>query len=423
MTPPVHPGQRNAGLFLAQGILFFAGVAFIDSTTVLPLFIERFTGHAELAGAAAALRTAATLVLQFAIGLAVPRIRNLPRYLGSVMLAGYTLPALMVPLLLLTDRSSVLVTALLVIITLLWVADGAIVIAWYDLFGRTVPARGRGRILGFQQLFGGAASVLAALAIKLILDADRLGARVQYALVFLCAAVMLALSASTMLFTRDVERKIPPRGGIGRALRRIPGIWSTNGRYRALLVTQALFALATMCAPHLLLFAKNWFGLRPSEVTWLIGIQVAGSLAGGLAAAVVAPRWGNGVLVGIFAAVSAAIPCAALAAHLFLPGSPSAWPVLAGMMLLSGIGGAAWVGFGNRAIDILAPEDIPPGMAAVSLVSLPLSVAPYVAGLVAARTGYAALLWTCAALGVAALAVSLAAPRVRAAAPETRSAA
>ncbi len=80
--------RRNSRALLAQGILFFAGVAFLDANTVLPLFIERFSGRADLAGAAATIRQSAALLLQFGIGLAVPRIRSLPRYLAAVMMAG-----------------------------------------------------------------------------------------------------------------------------------------------------------------------------------------------------------------------------------------------------------------------------------------------------------------------------------------------
>src|SRR5690349_9011254 len=117
---------------LAQGILFSIGIAFIDTNTVVPLFIERFTGRAELAGAAASLRLTTSLVTQFVVGMSVPRIRNLPRYIAVMMFAGYSLPFLMAPILMAGGSAPLVVGSLLAVVALLWVADGAIVIAWYD---------------------------------------------------------------------------------------------------------------------------------------------------------------------------------------------------------------------------------------------------------------------------------------------------
>jgi hypothetical protein len=113
----------------------------------------------------------------------------------------------------------------------------------------------------------------------------------------------------------------------------------------------------------------------------------------------------------VFAGVALLVHAAGLAALVWLRDSPAAWPVLATLMFLSGVSAAAWIGFANRTIDILAPGDLPPGLAAVSLVSIPLSLAPWAAGLLAARAGFEVLLAGCAVLGAAALAAMILAPR------------
>ncbi len=399
--------RRNTSAILTQGILFSIGIAFIDTNTVVPLFVERFTGHAELAGAAATLRLSTTLLTQFAVGLVVPRIRNLPRYLSLMMLAGYSLPLLIVPVLLASSSGPLLVAALLAVVALFWMADGAIVIAWYDLLGRTVSARGRGRVLGLLQLFGSIGSVASALAIKAILDSPSIPARTQYVLIFLTGGLLLLVSALAMLRARDHVRAPAPSGGLLLGLRRLPQIWRGSAGYRSVAAVQVLFTLATMCVPHLLLFSKDQFALPPWRVTWLIAVQVVGALAGGLAATLVAPRRGNAALVALFAGVGLAVPATGLVALLWLRDAPATWTLLLGLMFLSGVSGAAWIGFSGRTIDVLSPGDLPVGMAAVSLVSVPLSFAPWAAGILAARAGFAVLLTVCAVLAAGALAIAV----------------
>ncbi len=312
----------------------------------------------------------------------------------------------MVPALLASQDSRLLVGSLLAVVALFWTADGAVVVAWYDLFGRTVPARSRGRILGFQQLFGGIGAVAAAFAIKLVLDARTLPVRTQYLLVFSAGGLILLASALCMLCTADVPRPSIARERLATTFRRIPRVLAGNARFRSLAAVQLAFTLSVMCVPHLIVFSKNAFALPPHLVTWLIGIQVAGTLAGGLAAALAAHRWGNDRLIVFFTASALGTSLCGLAAIAGMPGSQAAWPVLAVLVFLSGVTGASWTGFANRAIEVLAPEDLPVGLAAVSLLSFPLSFAPYLAGIAAGRLGYAALLGACAVLAAAALAVA-----------------
>jgi hypothetical protein len=372
--------------------------------------VERFTGRAELAGAAASLRLTTSLVTQFVVGLSIPRIRNLPRYIAVMMFAGYSLPFLMVPVLMAGASPVLAVASLLGVIALLWVADGAIVIGWYDLVGRTLSGKGRASLLSNLQLFGSIGSFASAVLVKVILDATAMDPRIQYTLIFLCAGVFLVGGASMMLFTRDRVRQPAPAGGLLLSLRRLPAIWKGSARYRSVVAVQVLFALATMCIPHLILFCKDAFQLPPHRVTWLIGIQFAGALAGGLAGMIVAPRRGNAALVILFSAVALAVPAAAIVALLWLRDAPVTWLLVQAIMFLSGTAGAAWIGFANRTIDILPPGDLPPGMAAVSLVSVPLSLAPYGAGLLAGRAGFGVMLGLCAALAAAALVTALRVP-------------
>ena len=331
---------RNARAFTLQGVFYFVGIAFFDTSTVLPLFLRTLSSNLALVGAAVALRSFATLIVQVLFGMAVVKVRHVPRYLSGMMFASFSAPLLVAAGLLAGMRGSTAVVLLFVALAVQWICDGFVAIGYYDLMGRTLGPSDRGRVMGTMQVIGGAGAVGAALVIKLILDLEQVDPIARYTALFLCGGVILFLSALSFATTRDLPHRVPQADYRPlRHLREIPGLLRTNPVFVRALVCQVFLTLAMTVAPFVLLIARDQYLLADSLVTLLLGLQVAGSVFGGVLVLYVSPRYGNHRSVQLFTLLLVVGVTAGLcaAAGLFPP-----FPSLAMLALSAGIGAASW---------------------------------------------------------------------------------
>lgn len=116
--------KRNYLLLTADGTFFFIGMAFLDASSVVPVFIDNYTGSLQLAGLAITIKTAASLLAQLLIGPYVSRIRYLPSFIIRIMFLSRPLPLLMVPVLLSNTDPYLIVGIFLFLFFLLWVSLG-----------------------------------------------------------------------------------------------------------------------------------------------------------------------------------------------------------------------------------------------------------------------------------------------------------
>ena len=399
---------RNVRAFTVQGVLYFVGIAFFDTSTVLPLFLRTLSSNLALVGAAVALRSFATLIVQVLFGIAVVKIRHVPRYLSGMMFAGYSAPLLVAAGLLAGMRGSTAVVLLFVALAVQWICDGFIAIGYYDLLGRTLGPSDRGRAMGTMQFIGGAGAVGAALVIKVILDLEDVDPIARYTALFLCGGVVLFLSALSFATTRDLPHRVPQTDYRPlRHLREIPGLLRANPVFVRALVCQVFLTLAMTVAPFVLLIARDQYHLADSLVTLLLGLQVSGSVFGGILVLYVSPRYGSHRSVQLFVLVLILGIASGLgaAAGLIPP-----FPALAMLALSAGICAASWAGIMGYFVDVAEKGRIPLYMATNSLVMLPLAGAGLLGGVAADRFGFPVLLAVCLAFAIAALGLSLRLP-------------
>jgi MFS family permease len=399
---------RNVRAFTVQGVLYFVGIAFFDTSTVLPLFLRTLSSNLALVGAAVALRSFATLAVQVLFGMAVVKVRHVPRYLSGLLFAGYSAPLLVAAGLLAGMRGSTAVVLLFAALAVQWICDGFVSIGYYDLMGRTLGPSDRGRAMGAMQFVGGAGAVGAALVIKLILDLEHVDPIVRYTSLFLCGGVVLFLSALSFATTRDLPHRVPQADYRPlRHLREIPGLLRTRPVFVQALVCQAFMTLAMTVSPFVLLIARDQYHLADSLVTLLLGLQIAGSVLGGILVMYVSPRYGNHRSVQLFTLLLVlGIAAGLCAAAGFIPPFPS----LVLLALSAGIGAASWAGFMGYFVDVAEKSRIPLYMSCNSLIMLPLAGAGLLGGVAAERFGFPVLLVVCLVFAVAALGLSLRLP-------------
>lgn len=398
-------GKVTMTAFALQGIFFITGYCFFDGNTVLPLFIETFTGRPELAGTAGALRQFADYLVQLLLGAYVVKVKNVPRYLAVCLLIGYSAPLFCAMALSLGLRGMAIFWTLLAGVALMWICDGLMVIGYYDLFGRTVSAENRGRVLGYQQMIGGAGAMAAAFLIKRILDRTDLDTVSKYIWIFGMGGLLLIPGALVMLGVRDTktreaavretktrEAAVRETGAAyspGAELKKIPRCLKQDRALRKVLLCQICFTCAMMVSPYILLLCRNGLGMAEEEVSSMLRVQVLGTLAGGAASAFLAPRFGNRFSVVFYCGM--ALLCG-LSGLLGVGGMGSAHGAALLMVITSGVAAASWAGFMNVLIDLSGGTDTHVYLLANGIATLPLSAAGVAAGQIVKHAGYRALL-------------------------------
>ena len=407
--------KRNYSALLAEGAFFTAGLSFIDANAVVPVFIFAYTQSLLLAGLAATINFASSILMQTLVGPYVKGIRNVPRYISLIMFLFRPLPLLMIPVLFMNLDPWLTTGIFLFIYALFFAGDGLVVVPWIDLFGRTVESGRRGLLLGNQQVLGGIGALLAGSAVKATLDHPMLNNNQRFSIIFGGAAVVMTLSSAAMAFSRDLPHKVTQeKPNHLRYYRQMPAYIRRSPLFAQIALTRILSIIAAMVAPFVILFCQDLLSLSRKEVSTLIVIQIIGSLAGGFLWGKISHRLGNhrvilisqslGLLLALSVILLAMLPRLAMPAFLL-------WP----LVLVNGINMAAWIGFVNYTIDIVHAEERTVYMLISNLMTFPFAFLPFFAGIVAQSFGYAPI------FAISAIAASMAVIRAtRLKAPESQ---
>lgn len=383
--------NRNYYALMIEGTLFFTGLAFLDTNSVIPIFIHTFTHSLQLAGLASTAGSASSLLAQLFIGPYVRKIKNMPAFISTIMFLFRPLPLLMLPILMFITNPYIVAWAFLAIYALLWASDGLIVVPWLDVFSRTIPDDQRGKLLGNQQLLGGIGSLIAGFIIKITLQNAKLSATRKYSVLFGISGILLLLSALAMTFVKDAPRKDNHKSSnILEYYRTLPELLNKNKAYRHMLATQIVGSFAGMTLPFLILFGQNTFALSPNQVSTLIYIQIIGSLIGGLFWGNISHRLGNKYIILTSQVINLVLPSLALTS-LGLNKFLSPLFILVPICILGGINKGAWMGYTNYTIDITDEEDRPAYFVLTSLITFPATFLPYLAGAIADTWGFVPL--------------------------------
>lgn len=390
------PAATAARLFLLQGVLYFIGACFFDVNTVIPLFIESVTGRVEWAGVASTISKAAALFFQVLVGAHVGGVKNAPRYVALFLGLGYAMPIAMLIPIALGLRGTALAVCMFCAVGVFWSADGAAIVAYYDLFGRTVSGRDRGRVLGMQQFLGSAGAIGGAVAVKAILDAEGLPLTTRYSLLFLIGGALMLMGIPAVAAVRDDPERRPQtarhRERFGEMLR----CAHRNAAFRDMLACQVFFQISAMSAPYLLLMARKAMALPETTISTLLFLQVLGALLGGGLVAGLSPRRGSRVVSRMICVISMA---SALAGWLAAQGSFPAVALAALSVVASGMTAASWAAFMGATIDLAEERHRPLYIAFTSLVTLPVAASGVLAGQIVLRLGYSWMLGICFVAG------------------------
>lgn len=395
--------KRNYLLLVLEGSCFMGGTGFINSSTVVPVFINMITHSKELVGLTLALGSFFTYFGRLLIGPFLPHVRNHARFAATIMFICRPLP-LLIPLFVFSKQYELSVVVLVITYSILWLQDGLVVPSWSEVLANTVDSERHGRLLGMQMLIGGVASIGAGILVNVFLNNPALDTHMAFGLIFLLGALLLTASCFAMAFAQNAPHQSEP-GPVRfrKYYSELPGYLKKEKDNTRMLGVQFLLMVAGMCIPFIILFSTEKLRLSAGVSAQLIIAQSIGSPVGGWLWGQICDRWGCRAgmkLAGVNILLISVLPLLAL----FFAGSPL--PFILAAMFLAGVNGGVWTCYYVYTVQVVRPESRPACMVLASVVTLPATLSSYLAGFIAERFGYAPLFALCAVIGVGSIVFS-----------------
>ena len=387
---------------LLHGAFYRAGIAFSDPTSVLPVFLNHFTGSLTMIGLFSALMQGGGVLPQLFVANRLESVRRKkPVLLAAIWVraAAWGILGVLAYFWHGGDATLVLV-ALLTLLFIFSFAGGVASVPFNDLWGKTLPATIRGRFFGHRQLWGGVMALGAAYTVKRVLGDASLVFPNNYGMLFLLSFGFLVISYIALSSVRE------PAGVIIETPRRLSVFmdhslrmaWNDRDLGR-LLLSRMTIGFGAFALPFYVLFGKHELQMPTGQIGTLVGAQVAGAILSNIAWAELSDRLGNRSVIRLTGVVGLLIPALTLISRHV--GGSSLLVVVFGLIgcHISGMG----IGFNNYLLEI-APAPLRPAYIAMSGTLAGSSfLLPIAGGLVVDLWGYEATFTVTAVVAVAGL--------------------
>jgi MFS family permease len=344
-APVPLDAPRNALAFVGDIAAFMVGTYFIPPTTVLVGLASQLTEDKTLIGVVGMTWSVTWFLPQLVAAHLVRSKRWQKPYLIIPSLVGRNGLLLMALWLLITQAQAPLLTVWVLVgcLALFNVCDAVAGVAWFDMLSRALSSRVRARVVSIGQVVGGVLGIGAGLIVERVLQPDGLSFPQNYAFIFGCAWVAMAISLAIISLLRELPmteaehahaQQVDLLSSLKVALR-------SDGIFRRVLVVRVLTGIELMAASFYLVFAKEQFGLGDA-ITGVVNIAlIVGGIVGIAAFGWLAERFTALSVVRSAAAMQFAAPALALAFALLGPvlrASPAV--VIAGFVIIFALRGA-----------------------------------------------------------------------------------
>lgn len=415
-----HYARFNFLVLVGDVTFFFVGIAFLDAATVLPSLVTRLGGGPEIVGMLAALKQGGFWLPQLLVAHRLQgRTRLLP-FLLSVCLWGrvWMFPAALALLVWGETVPTLALGLLIAAYGLLWIGDGAGVVPWTALIGRTIPTPKRGQFFATTQVVSGLGRIGVGLIVAYVLAGDAVPFPASGALLVLGSAVFLMVSFGFLARLREPEPdptvapSAPPSPALGAYVRALPAALRSRPGFGRLALAQVLAGAAAAGAPFYLLWAQSTASapLPPGvEGRFLVVLTLGGLLC--------APVWGwltdrrgpRAALLAVFAAgvVSPAV---------VLAGGWAGWGTGAfavAYFFLGGVLEGGWTVFTNYLLEMIPAPEQTTFIGLLSVLTVPVLLLPLLAGFLVKSLGAPLVLVGCGVLLLAGLCVAAGLPDPR----------
>ena len=396
---------------------WMAGSACVDPGAVLPVFVSTLTGSKLVVAALTVMPGVGWAALQL---IGVSQVMHRPHkkgYLLKIAALGRA-PMLVLPVLLLACAPSkaTMLWALVGCYAVLFLTDGLIGAAWYDIIAKTIPSGLRGRFFGTMNIVGALGALAAGWVVKRVLASPHLPYPRQYGVLFACMCGGLLLSYLLLAMIREPAGPVcsPERQPVRQVLGQVPRVWRASPALRRLLYVSWLGSVANLAWPFYVLYGMQALGLPTAAGAVFIWAAAGGSMAASLVWAGVNDRRGpRAVIVGV-AALRALPPLLALAIPALaatFPGwaAPGTGQYVYGLVFLftGALAGGGMIGFSSYLLEVAPAPERPLYVGLGNTLAAPGLLAPVLGGWLVSVWSYQPVFLLAGALGLATLTVSL----------------
>ena len=412
----------NFAVIVSEAAFFMAGLAWVEPSAVLPLFISHLGGSTVIVGLIAVMLQLGFKVPQvFMAAVIGHRPNRLPYLRWPILLGVIPLLAFVVYLWLAGVGNAVTVLWFLAIAyCCLFLGNGFLGLPWYDIVAKSIPPGLRGRFFGTMQFVSAITAFAVGFAVRYALGAAGPGYPRNYILLFTAMGLFMCLSTIGCWMIREPIRPVLARPqSLAEILRSALPMLRNHSAFRSLTIT-ALFAFAVMGAtPFYIVYAKQHLGIRDEAAgmyiwAWTIGGAIASLLWGHLndsrgPRAVVR---GTSVLLCLTPLLALALPASVLWLGQTFPCLISALPYLYGLVFLCAGASvnAIWFGATNYLFELAGHEHRPRYIAVFQLCTIPSSLSALALGWLLNHAPFALMFALAATCGAAALVSSLRMP-------------
>lgn len=395
--------RRNFVSLVGDWIFFVTGMAFISYTSVIPSFVNQLTDFAPLIGLATTIPNGAWLLPQLVAANYVGSKQRKKPWVIKLSLIGrpvYFLAALI--MFVAGARYPWLLLSVFFLAEIVFsMTDGLQMPAWFDIMGKAIPSRRRGRFYTTAQVLTGLLSMAVGAAVARVLGPGGPPFPQNYALLFgSCSALLMVSLAFFTRVKEPIQQEELEREPWGAYLPRLLRLLREDRQFRLINVVRMLSGIGGLALPFYVVHATDVLDVGDASIGLFVSAQVLGGLVTSLAMGYLNERSGSRIVAQLTAFQSLLVPLIALGIHYFSPpGAVAAYAYALAFFCIGGIFSGYTQGFMNFVLDIAPPTQRPAYVGLFNtLGGTVIFVAPLLGGWVLQSTSYP-ILFSSAALG------------------------
>ena len=397
----------NFGVLTLEAVAFLSCFAFFDPTIILPLLLKNLHASNMQIGF---FRVIAVLGYSLPALFSAHYIHGKPRHkrflvntCGGARLALLTIPISLV--LFARQYPTAVILWLAFVYFIYFTLDGACAVSWYDILGKAIPSRVRGRFFGVMQTLGGAGAMGAGLGTAFILNSHSITYPMNYAMLAAIWCLGAGISQIGLSLIRepegtvDLEDAKPP---ITDFLRGAIPMLRSNKQLARIIFTRILIDGAGLAAPFYVLYARRDLHVSLAVCGVYITVQSLGRVVTGPLWGWISDHYGTGAGIRCIAFCAMLIPATAVLTKVF--GSPL-MPLV--FFFMGAVQDGVWMVVSNAMIDAASPEERPLAVGVGSVLLLPGVLYGPLGGLLAQEFPYHIVFITGVCFGAAGILASL----------------
>ena len=420
--------RRNFVVIVGEATAFMSGLAWVDPSAVLPMFIGLLTPSTVVIGLVTVLQRLGWMLPQVLMASVLGHRPRRLAFLRYPALVGRMPFMAFVAYLWLRGVSSpeTVIWFLVIAYTCISLGNGVLGIAWQDIIAKSIPSRLRGRFFGTMQFSTAVAAFAVGFGVRWMLGSEGPGFPRDYTILFTLMAVSLGLSTFGLWLVREPVRPVLQRRQSVREI--VAGampLLRERREFRRLVLTGLLGFGMSFTMPFYIVYARQDLGVPAETAGIYIWAAMFGSAISSIIWGYLNDRRGPATVVRGGCALVMITPLLAIVIPWLMGVAEGPFPnaeqyVRYAFALVFVAGGSAmgamWMGLTNYLFELTGHEERPRYLALMNMLTAPGAFAPLLVGWMLTVLPFVVVFSFVAACGAGAVVLSRRLPEPRSAA-------